>query len=226
MRIIAPLAVLICVSRVGAEEPKNPAPGKDTFAACVKVLNYGQENDYYDPSRTDAVHALGLLGDERAVPILAEHLANEKNDHLRFQIVRALGWLNSRKAVPSLEKALKDRDMHVRNGAAMALKQITGKDYKPEQGPLGQQPRLADLLKELGPIPGFDQHPEAGKSFLEVGKSYRFGMNGPGADISGKVLEILAGTWVKLEIRKNNKATSSWLNLAVVATVRLEQDEK
>ena len=53
--------------------------------------------------------ALGLLGDERAVPVLAEHLANEKDPNLRFQITKALGWIKSPKAVPALEKASRTR---------------------------------------------------------------------------------------------------------------------
>ena len=104
-----------------------------------------------EPSKVDAVHAMGLLGDERAVPLLIEHLENEANDHLRLQIVRALGWVGSATAVPALEKALLDKYPFVRQQSAGSLKKITGKDYEFDKTGLLSRERTKEFLERLAP---------------------------------------------------------------------------
>jgi hypothetical protein len=116
---------------VAVEQSASMSGGSDALLAkCAKILKYGDQLSQTKPDKVDAVHALGLLGDERAVPILVEHLENEANDNLRLQIVRALGWIGSSNSVPALEVALKDKYPWVRQRAATALKQITGKEYE------------------------------------------------------------------------------------------------
>jgi hypothetical protein len=62
---------------------------------------------------------------------------------------------------------------------------------------------------------------------LEKGQTYRFAFaQVAGGEIIGKVLEVPAGGWVKVEVRKADKPTASWVNLALVATVTTGADEK
>ncbi|MFT3783401.1 MAG: HEAT repeat domain-containing protein [Nibricoccus sp.] len=116
-----------------ATAPAAPKPGEDRdalLARLTKMLNYGSElGSGRKPTKAEAAIALGLLGDERAIPVLADHLANEENNQLRVQITRALGWIGGPKAAPPLETALKDNYPYVRKQAAEALKTITGNDY-------------------------------------------------------------------------------------------------
>jgi hypothetical protein len=54
-------------------------------------------------------------------------------------------------------------------------------------------------------------HP--GKSFLEVGKSYRFQFSAtPGDAVTGEVLELPCNGWVK--VRPRGESGESWLNMA------------
>ncbi len=122
--------------------------GGSAFERCSKLLKYGRIHGASEPTKVDAVHALGLLGDERAVPLLIEHLENEENDNLRLQIVRALGWIGSESAVPALEKALADKYPYVRQQAAIALKKITGKDNEFDRTGLPDSSKLRELLEK------------------------------------------------------------------------------
>ena len=117
------------------------------YQKCIKLLNYGGELSYTKPGKRDAAVALGLLGDEKAVPILVEHLQNEESNDLRMQLVRALGWIGSPKAVPALENALRDKYPYVRFQAAYALKGITGKDYPFDRTGLPDPNRLREALR-------------------------------------------------------------------------------
>ena len=85
-----------------------PSDNDALLAKCTKLLNYGDQFHIYKPSKLDAVSTLGILGDERAVPVLVEHHQNEDNNNLRLQIVKALGWIGGTNAVPALESALHD----------------------------------------------------------------------------------------------------------------------
>lgn len=97
---------------------------------CEKIVRYGNPHEVHGPSVSDAIVALGLLGDERAVEVLGETLENHANATVRMNSARALGWIKSDKAVPYLEKALTDKYRHTKEAAAKSLFAITGK--KPE----------------------------------------------------------------------------------------------
>ncbi len=125
-----------------------PSPaGSEFFQKCIKLLNYGENMSFNKPGKRDAATALGLLGEEKAVPVLIEHLQNEENSDLRMQIVRALGWIGSAKAVPALEGALHDKYPFVRQQAAFALKTITGKDYPYDRTGLPDPTKLREALR-------------------------------------------------------------------------------
>ena len=131
-----------------AAEPKPAASIDDMFTKCTKILSYGEVMSLSEPSKMDAVVALGILGDERALPLLIGHLENSKVDALRTEIVRALGNIGSAQAVPALEKALGDKYPHVRMRAAMALKKITGKEYDYDKTGLPDLPKLREVRKD------------------------------------------------------------------------------
>lgn len=119
----------------------------ELLARLTKVLNYGSEVSLTKPSKSDAVIALGLIGDERAVPVLADHLANEENRNLRLQIVRALGWIGSQQAVPALEQALQDKYPLLRKQAADALKTITGREYHYDKTGLPDYTKMREMIR-------------------------------------------------------------------------------
>ncbi|MBU4561071.1 HEAT repeat domain-containing protein [bacterium] len=87
----------------------------------IKVLKYGDENF----EKPDAVVALGMIGDPRAVEPLMEHLKYSKNDHLRTEIIKALGRIGDKRATPALINVLEsDSPSYMRAAAAKALGEI------------------------------------------------------------------------------------------------------
>jgi len=127
--------VTVTCAPLFAQEKKQDTPADKLLEKCIDIVKNAPPVTPHDkPSKNDAIAALGLLGDERAVPVLVEHLEKETNDLVRLKIVRALGWIKSAKAVPALEKTHKnDRFEFCRIAAAEALKQITGKDYSDDK---------------------------------------------------------------------------------------------
>jgi hypothetical protein len=133
---------------VGSQQQAQAAGNNDALLAkCTKILNYGEQQHLYKPSKLDAVSTLGLLGDERAVPILVEHLQNEENDNLRLQITKTLGWIGSTNAVPALENVLHDKYPLLRQQAATALKDITGKDYEYDKTGPPDMKKLREFIR-------------------------------------------------------------------------------
>jgi HEAT repeat protein len=135
MRFYIIMCVVALVSEQShADEKKAETLGDKQLAKLVKILENGEYYSFDEPAKADAVTALGLLGDERAVPVLIARLENEEKDVLRLHIIRALGWTKSPKAVPALEKTLKnDRYAQCRRLAAIALTGITGNEYSSEK---------------------------------------------------------------------------------------------
>lgn len=102
---------------------------RDPVEKCIKILKFGIINRYDVPCKTDAAIALGLIGDERAIDVLVDFLANHENDNLRMEIAKALGRIGSKQAVPALKKALSDNYSHVRAIAKLALAEIAREEY-------------------------------------------------------------------------------------------------
>ena len=125
----AALLVLVSISLPSSLRAEADSGRDAAVARCLKILNYGEAHGLAKPTKTDAVIALGLLGDETVVPVLIDHLKNEPNDQLRMEIVRALSWIGGKTVVPALEEALHDKYLHTRSRAAAALKDLTGKEY-------------------------------------------------------------------------------------------------
>jgi HEAT repeat protein len=133
--LLSVLLATVSCSPLFSQEKKPESATDKLVEKCFEILKNAESISPLDkPTKADAVAALGLLGEERAVPVLVEHLEKEKTDSLRFNIIRALGWIKSAKAVPALEKVLKnDRSRLCRKVAAMVLSDITGKDYKDDK---------------------------------------------------------------------------------------------
>ncbi len=79
--------------------------------------------------RWEAVTTLGATKDPAVVPHLAPMLA-DASPFVRMAAARVLGELGSRDAVPKLLVVLEDQDSAVRETAWIALRVITGKDFK------------------------------------------------------------------------------------------------
>lgn len=139
-RLTCCAALLLAVPRIlGANEP--PA-SDELLTRLTKILVYGDPMGMSAPTKVDAVIALGLIGDERAVPVLVDQLQNSPNQQVRLQIARALTWIGSTQSVPALEAALQDSYVFVRKQAAEGLKKITGKDYDYDKTGLPKLPLM------------------------------------------------------------------------------------
>lgn len=135
--------------KVSAQTMARAAESREALLErLTKILNYGSDLGLSKPGKVDAAIALGLLGDERAIPALAAHLTNAENRALRTQIVRALGWIGGPQAVPPLEQTLRDADPFLRKRAADALKAVTGRDYEYDKTGLPDVNKLRDLMRQ------------------------------------------------------------------------------
>lgn len=123
------------------------ATSEPMYARLVKVMTYGEPYSTAAPSKTDAAVALGLLGDERAVRLLVEHLENSTNPLLRRQIVKSLSWIGGAEAVAGLERVLQDKDPHLRQAASRALKHATGNDYEFDRTGLRDSSKMLEALR-------------------------------------------------------------------------------
>jgi HEAT repeat protein len=90
----------------------------------IHTLKYGQEI-FEQP---DAIIALGMIGDPRAIEPLMEYLANSPNELLRADIAKALGRIGDKRAAPLLISTMeRDSYEHCRYEAAWALGEIGDK---------------------------------------------------------------------------------------------------
>lgn len=145
-------AIAMTSPATGAEPPAPPIESSRStaeafLAKCTKILTYGDSIGGSRPTKTDAVIALGVAGDERAIPVLVDHLENETNQNLRLQIVRALSWIGGEKTVSPLEQALRDSYPYVRYQAALALKAITGREYEYDKTGLPDRAKLLESIR-------------------------------------------------------------------------------
>ena len=90
----------------------------------LKTMQYGDERE-----REEAVIALGMIGDRKAVRPLCEYLKNTNDRNMRMVIIRALGRIRSPEATPVLIKVLETDDYeYSRLEAASALGEIADSD--------------------------------------------------------------------------------------------------
>ena len=83
--------------------------------------------DSPDPvARRQAIHALGAIGSEEAVPALAAILTDDPDREMRGEASLALVKIGpaARAAVPALARSLSDPEPHVRMNAAVALHRL------------------------------------------------------------------------------------------------------
>lgn len=134
--LIILLAVSITVIFLTGETVRSKTKDKlgIVIDRMVKVLKYGNEHS----EKPNAVIALGMIGDSRAVEPLMEHLKYSKNDHLRTEIAKALGRIRDKRAISLLISTMeKDSYEHCRYEAAWAL------------GEIGDKRAVASLKKAL-----------------------------------------------------------------------------
>ena len=108
---------------------------------------YSQLSELKDASagnRWNAVTVLGDTGDSRVVPHLLPMLADE-DVFVRMATARVLGDMGIPSAIPGLIDALSDGQPAVREAAVVALRVISGKDFRFD--PLGKD---ADRRKAQG----------------------------------------------------------------------------
>jgi HEAT repeat protein len=140
----------------------------------VKVLKYGSMTE-----KPDAVVALGMIGDSRAVEPLLEHLKYSKNAHLRTEIVKALGRIGDKRATPALITVLEsDSPSYMRAGAAKAL------------GEIGDKKAIPALEKALKDKYSYTRS-QAAQSLKKItGKDYSYDKGSPLKDIEEMMKKI------------------------------------
>lgn len=109
-------------------------------SAAVPALleNLVSPNQHY-LARVSAIHALGRIGDTRALPYLERILESKEDGNFRSGAAWSLGQIRNRAAVSVLLTAVKDSDKWVRSAAARALGDI---------GDPGAAPRLVEALTD------------------------------------------------------------------------------
>jgi len=140
----------------------------------VKVLKYGGMTE-----KPDAVVALGMIGDPRAVEPLLEFLKYSKNVHLRTETVKALGRIGDKRATPALINVLgSDNPSYMRAGAAKAL------------GEIGDKRAIPALEKALKDKYSYTRS-QAAQSLKKItGKDYSYEKGSPLKDMEEMMKEI------------------------------------
>lgn len=96
--------------------------GKDAVEGLLAALS-----DPDPDARYGAAHALGLIGDSRAIPVLIRCL-QDPEPAVRFWSADALGRLGAESAIDALNRLRKDRSKPVRDKAAEALRAIAARN--------------------------------------------------------------------------------------------------
>ncbi len=112
------------IAELRDKSPRAVRPGQVTSSKSSQTA----QDRYY------AAHALGALGDKRAVPVLIEHLQDEE---INYKAAIALGKIGDSSAVPALSGMLNHKNPDRRLWAAYALAKLND--------PAGV-PALADIL--------------------------------------------------------------------------------
>jgi hypothetical protein len=115
-----------------AFDPARAAEASENAAAGAPPAWLTMLEDLEDENpgtRWFAVDGLGKSGDPEVVPYLVPML-DDDDIFVRMAAARSLGELRSREAVPGLIDALEDDEAVVRDHAAVALRAITGQNFK------------------------------------------------------------------------------------------------
>ncbi|MBN1343424.1 MAG: HEAT repeat domain-containing protein [Phycisphaerae bacterium] len=141
------------LAQSGKPEATQPSPpGETGLESALTILIGAGYNTYYEPSKTDAVVALGVFRARDAVPEIIRQAKASRNQNFRSEAHKALGWIGDPRAVEYLKTAMKDDPYYfARHHAAMALEAITGEKYDtPEHGFKGSpSTRIGKKLMEL-----------------------------------------------------------------------------
>jgi len=125
--VVMGFSLLVSGISIAESELDSPSQLDEKIDELIKILKFGEDVSVYEPSKQDAVIALGLMKDPRCVDVLIEYLENISLDSLRIQIITSLGWIGDKKALPVLIDILENDDYaHARCTAALALGDIGG----------------------------------------------------------------------------------------------------
>lgn len=115
--VVIGLCALFAPAALADDDEAAPPSSSEGFIRLVEVLQSGASFKV----RATAAVALGRMGDQRAIPVLAAVVDDDDNYAVRAAAVTALGRMNDPGAVAPLMDALDDADEYVRNEAADAL---------------------------------------------------------------------------------------------------------
>ena len=135
-RVVALEEVLEAGVASGADADSGRQPSWVSYLPELKDASAG--------NRWNAVTVLGDTGDARTIPYLLPMLKDE-DVFVRMATARVLGDLESAAAIPGLVDALSDSQAAVREAAVVALRVISGKDFRFD--PLGKE---GDRVKAQG----------------------------------------------------------------------------
>jgi HEAT repeat protein len=128
---------------------------EDIVERCILILMHGPQYSLDEPSKVDAVVALGIIRDARAVDVLLEYMKHAPPDlggsQFRQPIANSLGWIGDARAVPALVEVLaNDSNVHTRNSAASALGKIGGEEaVKGLETVLKDDPSLSETIAPI-----------------------------------------------------------------------------
>ncbi|MCD6412845.1 MAG: HEAT repeat domain-containing protein [Elusimicrobia bacterium] len=138
-------------------------------SAVEPLMNYYKSEDDLG-LRISALNVLGVLGDEKALPLMIESL-KDKNSRIRTIAAQALGRLRNPKATKPLLEATRDSDKNVRLYAVRSLGEVGNKEVVKDLEKLIEKEKnnsvkieFARSLGRLGSAAGFGVALEAAKS--------------------------------------------------------------
>lgn len=122
LRTLSSRAGVIGAPAAGSGQPA--APSSKPWEGLLADLQHTNAG-----IRLDAIYALGETGDREVVPHLIPML-EDVDLFVRMATARMLEELDARTATPALIDALEDGQSAVREAAMVALRQITGKEFR------------------------------------------------------------------------------------------------
>jgi HEAT repeat protein len=99
--------------------------GRSAVPALIDIF-LNDTTEWNDNKRRMALHALGLLGNERAIEFLIATAENaDEEDWLRKAAIRSLGYASHQKALDYLKSVLDHPEYDFKKSAVMALAHST-----------------------------------------------------------------------------------------------------